>query len=235
MEWYPKNKKELNKMLEQFLSNKNKLKINTKEIHGLIAPHAGYIYSGSVAGKAFSLLKNKKINKAIIFGPSHYQAFRGISSIEKIETPIGKVNIIGNNLLKIPYEHSIENQIPFLQKLNPNIKILPIAVGQINNEEAKLIAEKYLKEEAIFIFSTDLSHFLEYNEAIKEDKKTIKIISELKEEEINKINACGFYPLLIFFQMCKMKSWKPKLIEYKNSGDITEDKSSVVGYASFVF
>jgi MEMO1 family protein len=232
-DWYPSDKIELNKILDDFLSHKPKL--NIKEIHGLIVPHAGYVYSGEIAGKAFSLLKNKKINKAIIFGPSHYKSFIGITSLERIETPLGKVNISKNSLNKIPYEHSVQNQIPFLQKINSNIEILPIVVGQITLDEANKIAREFVEEDAILIFSSDLSHFLEYNKAVKKDKSTMSIITSLDESKLNSLDACGIYPLLILFQMCKIKSWKPKLIEYKNSGDITRDKSSVVGYASLVF
>lgn len=233
--WFPNNKEELLDMLDSFLSNKEG-NIKDEEIHGLIVPHAGYVYSGEIAGKAFSLIKNKsnKINKAIIFGPSHYKAFKGIASIENMQTPLGKVNITHNNLPKLPHEHSIENQIPFLQKLNID-EILPIIVGQINSREAEDIARQFLSEDAIFIFSTDLSHFLEYNKAKEKDLETIDIITNIKESKFQDIDACGFYPLLILFSMCKIKSWKPTLIEYKNSGDITGDKISVVGYTTLKF
>jgi AmmeMemoRadiSam system protein B len=236
-DWFPSNKEELMRMLDSFLSKKNKVNIKDGIIHGLIVPHAGYEYSGEIAGKAFSLIKNKSknIKKVIIFGPSHYAFFKGISSIEKYETPLGKVNILKNYISKIPHEHSVENQIPFLQKINLNVEILPVVVGQINCKEAENIAKQFLKENAIFIFSTDLSHFLRYDEAVKKDLSTINIITNLKESELKSADACGFYPLLILFQMCKIKSWKPILVEYKNSGDITGEKDSVVGYASFYF
>jgi AmmeMemoRadiSam system protein B len=237
-DWYPSDKAQLNNMLDGFLSSKPKLKINQKEIHGIIVPHAGYVYSGAIAGKAFALLKNRKFSKAVIFGPSHYKAFMGIAALETPEnTPLGKVNLTKNSLPKIPYEHSIENQIPFIQKLNPDIEILPIAVGHITLEEAESIAERFLNEykDSVFIFSTDLSHFLRYDEAVRKDKTTIDIITTLNESKLNHIDACGIYPLLILFEMCKIRSWKPRLIEYKNSGDVTGDKISVVGYSSFVF
>lgn len=254
--WYPEQKQELNKILDFLLSKTpktqeikadktkkiNKNEINSEisgKIHGLIVPHAGYAYSGEIAGKAFSLLKpslkGKKLNRAIIFGPSHYTAFNGIASIEKIQTPLGKANIPENPFPKIPHEHSIENQVPFLQKLNPDIEILPIVVGQISLEESNQIAKQFIKEDAIFIFSTDLSHFLKYDNAVKKDKETIEIITKLNGQRLNNVDACGIFPILILFQMCKINSWKPKLIEYKNSGDITGDKSQVVGYASFYF
>jgi AmmeMemoRadiSam system protein B len=238
-DWFPAQKQELLGMLDSFLSSTPKVNMNIKDraIHGLIVPHAGYAYSGEIAGKGFSLLKDKNIKKAIIFGPSHYKSFRGIASLEKFETPLGEIKIPSNNTLpKLPNEHSVENQIPFLQKLNIK-EILPIVVGQINWKEAEEIAKQFLKEngDTIFIFSTDLSHFLKYDEAKEKDFSTIDIITNLKESEFQNIDACGFYPLLILFQMCKIKSWKPVLIEYRNSGDITGDKASVVGYSALAF
>ena len=204
-------------------------------MNGLVVPHAGYAYSGKVAGQAYSLLKNQKINKIIIFGPSHYEHFKGIASLENIETPLGKVNISKNFFQKLKYEHSVMNQIPFLQKLFHHAEVLPIVVGEITEKESKQIAEQFSKENALFVFSTDLSHFLSYDNATKKDKKTIEIIEKLNLKRLKEIDACGIFPLMILMNLCRIKNWKPELIEYKNSGDITGDKSSVVGYASLKF
>ena len=229
--WYPQSKEELNKVLEKFIKTDKKI----KEVHGLIVPHAGYEFSGEIAGRAFGLLMDEKIEKAVVLGPSHYVGFEGVRACEKLETPLGKVKIIENDFLKIYYEHSVENQIPFLQKLNPDIEVLPLVVGEISNEEAEKIAEKFLEIDAVYIFSTDLSHFLPYEEAIKKDKQTIKIIENLDLNNFENIDACGKFPLLVLMHLCKLKNWKPKLIEYKNSRDIIGDKNSVVGYASLYF
>lgn len=229
MNWYPQNKIELNIALKKYLIGEPKESIN-----GIIVPHAGYEYSGAIAGKAFSLLKNKNSKKAIILGPSHYVRFRGIACLSYIKTPLGEAKIPKNNYQKLEYEHSVINQVPFLQKLG-FINILPLVVGQINEIEAKKIAKELGKKDAIFVISSDLSHFEEYNKAKKIDLKTIEIIKSLDTKKVNEINACGIYPLLILMELCKIKNTKPILIEYKNSGDITGEKKSVVGYASFWF
>ena len=241
-QWYPQNKNELNKILDEYMSEKPKLKASKiEEIHGIIVPHAGYEFSGAITGKAFSLLKNKKINKAVILGPSHYVGFHGLMVLEKIETPLGKIKIIGNyegfeTLKKLEYEHSLNNQITFLQKINSKIEVLPLVVGEILETDAEEIAKKLLEnKDTLFIFSTDLSHFLSYEQAIKTDKQTIKIIENLDFKRTGEIDACGRFPLMIMMHLCKLKNWRPKLIEYKNSGDVTGDKSSVVGYGNFVF
>ena len=232
-EWFPENKEKLDKLLEFLLSFKVK---DIKEVHGLIVPHAGYAYSGEIAGKAFSLLKNKKFKKAIIFGPTHYVGFKGLASLSNLETPLGKVNIKDNFYQKLPKEHSIENQIPFLQKINKDIEILPLVVGNISLKEAGEIAKQFsIEKDTLFVFSTDLSHFLPYEKAESTDRETIKIIEGLDIRKQKEIDACGQFPLLIALNLCKKKGWKPMLIDYKNSGDVSGDKSSVVGYASFVF
>jgi len=231
MNWYPNDKNELNDVLNEFLNVKNP-KIG--KIHGLIVPHAGYEFSGKIAGKAFSLLKDKKINRAIILSPSHYSGFHGIKSLNEIETPLGKIKVTSNNYEKLDYEHAIDNHIPFLQKLKVK-EVLPLVVGEINNKEAEKIADEISRENSLVVVSTDLSHFLSYKNAVETDKNTIDAIKNLNLEELHVGGACGFFPLMILIYLCKKKSWKLNLIEYKNSGDVTGDKSSVVGYASFWF
>ncbi|MEK6860084.1 MAG: AmmeMemoRadiSam system protein B [Nanoarchaeota archaeon] len=234
--WYPEHKQEL----ESFIDNsfKKKPNIKSKKIHGLIVPHAGYEYSGEIAGKAFSLLKNKRLDKAVIIGPSHYAPLNRAVTSDKFEwvTPLGKIKLFntGFQTSNIEQEHSIKNQIPFLQKLNIK-EIIPIMVGKITDEQAKELAKKIAKIKAFYIFSTDLSHFYEYDKAKETDKNTIKIIENLDKDNFKYIDACGQYPLMIMMHLCKIKKTHPHLIEYKNSGDIVGDKSAVVGYASFWF
>jgi AmmeMemoRadiSam system protein B len=228
--WYPQNPKELNNLLNKYLKN------NPKNIHGILVPHAGYIYSGDIAGKAFSLLKPKSVT---ILSPSHYISLRGIATHYKNSwsTPLGEIKTTNPLKLKqidISREHAIDNQIPFLQKLNAK-EIFPILFGEITLEEAKKIAYQLKDLETLFVISSDLSHFQPYDEAVKTDKSSLKIIESLDLSKAIEIDACGIFPILVMMQLCKLKGWKPSLIEYKNSGDITGDKSSVVGYASLYF
>lgn len=235
--WYPQDKNELNEMLEGFLKSKRKIK---EKIQGIIVPHAGYAYSGKIAGKAYSMLKGKRNKLVVIIGPSHYFALREIAmhNQKSWKTPFGDIKIAKTkiNFTKANFliEHAIDNQIPFLQKLGFK-EILPLIVGEISEEQAKDIAKKLAKINAIFIFSSDLSHFLSYEEAVKKDKEAIRAIENLDIDALDENSACGIFPFRIFMELAKIKRWKPRLIEYKNSGDVTGDKSSVVGYASFYF
>jgi len=232
--WYPQDKQELNRQLNQFLKTRK----HKKQINGLIVPHASYEYSGAIAGTGFSLIKKDSIKKAIIIGPSHYvYLFDALTSNRQYwKTPIGKIKLFNKDFMTgdIDQEHSIKNQVPFLQKLGIT-EIMPLMIGKITNLQAEEIAKKISKIKALYIFSTDLSHFLTNDKALLTDKKTIKIIENLDFTNFKYIDACGYFPLLILFYLCKIKKTKPKLIEYKNSGDITRDKSVVVGYSSFWF
>ena len=235
-DWYPNNKKELNQVLDEFLLKELIKHHKTQDVHGIIVPHAGYTYSGKIAGKAYAAIKGAK--KAMILSPNHYFPLNGVVSDNREfwETPLGKVRILDNNFRKarLSEEHAIDNQIPFLQKLGIE-EIIPLIVGEVTSEKALEIAEKIKDFNGIFIISSDLSHFHPYDEAKIIDQNTIKIIQSLNLDKAQKIDACGIYPLMVFMHLAKIKGWKPELIEYKNSGDITNDKSKVVGYASFKF
>jgi len=240
--WYPENKKDLDFMLEDFLNQETKLKIS-KKIEGIIVPHAGYFYSGKIAAKAYRLFKNSKSNykKAIIFGPSHYIYLRDLATHNQDfwQTPLGKIKIFNlhnlNNLrLNIEKEHSIGNQVPFVQKIGLT-EICPLMVGEIDNKKAEEVAEKIFGINALKIFSTDLSHFFTYNEALEIDRKSIEIIQDLDFKNLEYLDACGKNAIKILFFLCKKLKSNPKLIDYINSGDVTGNKNSVVGYASFYF
>ena len=240
--WYPQNKQELEKVLSNYIKKGDLSKKDTPPINGIIVPHAGYQFSGKIAGKAFSLLKGNPPEKAIILGPSHYQAFSGARILQDVETPLGNSEIIENNFKKINKEHSVKNQIPFLQKINPDIKILPLVIGNLYEEDIKKISKNILEkidEKTLLMVSTDLSHFLSYQEAIKKDKETISAIKKLDSETLKNMEgcACGIFPLLVLIKICKIKKWKPKLLEYKNSGDIIPETrlQGVVGYCSMYF
>ncbi len=247
--WYPREKEKLKKLVEKLLESASAKQTERNfSVNGIIVPHAGYAFSGRIAGKAFSLLKNSlsknseelKGKIAVVLGANHYLPVRGAFSHNKNywQTPLGKIKVEKNcfDKLDISGEHSIDNQVPFLQAIGFK-KILPLMISEITSNEAREIAEKISKIEGIYVFSTDLSHFLDYASAKAKDEKTIRNIENLnKDYLLNEKNAaCGVFPLLVLIELCKLKKWKPQLIEYKNSGDITGDKSAVVGYASFVF
>ena len=243
------------KVKEDYLFQEKIKEIKKQEIHGIISPHAGYIFSGQTAAYAFFLLKeviNKKRN-VFILGPSHYLYFDFVALTEKElwSTPLGEISInqsINKNLSEKEYfsffdkphlpEHSLEVQLPFLQFISPKIdfQIIPLLFGDLNKEEIFSVAKTLneYQENSLFIISTDLSHYLPIEEAKKEDEQTIKAIELLKIEK-EKINACGLIPVLTCLKICQLNNWQPKLLHYSTSGEVIGDYSSVVGYASFLF
>ena len=235
MMWYPEGEEELEELIDGYFKQKAE---KPAKINGVIVPHAGYIFSGAVAGKAFGMLKGKKAEKAVVLGPTHYYFLDDAVTTGKRqwETPLGKIKVFNNGFyeMDIEQEHSVKNQIPFLQKLGVK-EVLPLVVGEISEKQAKEIAENISKIDAVYVFSTDLSHYLPQKNAVEADRQTIKIIEKLDEKKFAKVNACGIFPLMILLHLCKIKKTKPKLVEYKNSGDITGETAGVVGYASFWF
>lgn len=221
-----------------------------KEVkHGMIVPHAGYIYSGKTAAIGYKsmlefLRKNKKINNIIILGPAHQVAFEGIfqDKNNEWETPLGKIKLKKIAEVKdeeVPHEkeHSLEVQVPFIQfvaeELGRELTINPIIVGDLSEFEAKQYAELLSKEtDCFFIISTDLSHYLNLSYAKDIDKETINAIIN---HEPQHLDACGKNPLKIIIEMAKIKKWEFKLLDYSTSAEESGDESAVVGYAAISF
>ncbi len=252
--FYPKEEEALQKMLTSFFqtsdqdeSFQEKIKnIKTSNIHGLIVPHAGYIYSGRTAAYAYSLLKKVKPKKILLLGPNHTIPLSGISfaDYEAWETPLGKINSSVEKRITslfISYEnnahlkeHCLEVQLPFLQYLLKDFQIAPSIIGELTEDEIKSFA-KLLKEnfaDHFIIISTDLSHYLPQNNAEKEDKKTINSITNLNSTNLN---ACGRFPLAVAIELCRLNRWQPRLLHYSTSAEASRDTSRVVGYASLFF
>ncbi|MGV8168593.1 MAG: AmmeMemoRadiSam system protein B [Candidatus Nanoarchaeia archaeon] len=249
--FYPSDKAILSKTIEEFLRNKaGKSAPSLELVHGIIVPHAGYLYSGSTAGRAYQHILGKKYTRVIILCPNHTIFLNKVAfdSNAVWKTPLGDVPVdteaiskLDKNLfLQSPTahskEHAIEVQLPFLQKTLKDFKIVPLIVGTIHNEDINKAAEEILKiinHETLLVISTDLSHFMHEHEAEKIDSKTIKGIISL--DSYSELDACGSYALKVFQVIAKKKKWTPKLIEYTNSGKVTGNNAKVVGYASFWF
>ena len=240
--FYPASKEELESMLNKFLKNVTNVDLE-KEPKALIVPHAGYIYSAQVATYSYALLKKFKKQKIILLGPSHTFYFNDIVADvnDYWETPLGKIKVTKNDFPKLEEahinEHCLEVQIPFLQKTLGSFEILPLVTGEIDPDPKK-ISEKIinlLDNNTILIISSDLSHYQPYDMAVEIDKNTIQTIQNLDYDKMEKQgDACGKIPIMILISIAKKLNWKCKLLSYKNSGDVTHDKSQVVGYASFV-
>ncbi|WP_372881928.1 AmmeMemoRadiSam system protein B [Psychromonas sp.] len=251
--FYPGTAEQINQELNVFLNVENAAEIPTAvQAKALIVPHAGYCYSGAVAGYAYAYLKNisHQIRRVILFGPSHRVALHGcaVSSCDFFSTPLGQVEIdkvsntqLLNKGLAITYdpahllEHSLEVQLPFLQRCLDKFVLVPIVVGYCSAEQiSKILDElKVNQADTLMVVSSDLSHYHSYQQAQSLDNKTIQHIlnyeSDLKGED-----ACGCYAVNGLLRYAQSQNWTIKLLKKANSGDTLGSKNEVVGYASFI-
>ena len=256
--FYPEKKENLSSLIDNLFAS-IKVPHLEEKILGVISPHAGYIFSAGVAAYSFKILKDKKIDTAIIMGPSHRYYFKGVAAWDKGEfkVPLGNLKIdeeISQKIEELEFvksrkeyffkEHSIEVQLPFLIKSVNNIKIVPLIFGENTYQNLEKLAEK-LKEIAeikniVVVVSTDLSHYHPYLEAKRIDAQTIKYIREKDanalwvDYKLGKARACGIYPLITFLLYVKKIGGKIKILKYANSGDTAGDRNRVVGYLSAV-
>ncbi len=247
--FYPADPKDLKEMVQMFLQEATEKQLSGS-IKAIIVPHAGYVYSGLVAASAYKLIQNKSYSRIILLGPSHYAAFEGLatSPADIWETPLGKVkslkktdfpqdeiNILESSSIHQP-EHCLEVQLPFLQTVLKNFKIFPILMGDISPEKIAEFSLLLLDKQSLLVVSSDLSHYLPYQEAKEIDKATIDAILQQDLANFQKYGeACGKMPIMSLMHLALQQHWQPHLLKALNSGDITGDQTKVVGYASFAY
>ena len=234
-----------------------------QKIYGVICPHAGFVYSGPVACHSFYSISSSASKLAIITGPNHYGIGQSIASMidASWKTPLGLVEVDSESALELrdgldileldsfshSKEHSIEVQVPMLQEtFSHEMKILPISL--INQEQkiatkvGSAIAKIAQKKDTLLIGSSDFTHYEENEFAHRQDLALIDPILKLDVDEFYKIlyerhvTACGFGAIASTMIACKeLGATEGKLLKYATSGDVSGDKSSVVGYASIIF
>ena len=256
-QFYPDSPSQLKEMIEGMTDDK----AVKEEVIGLVSPHAGYTYSGPVAGAAISKIKFK--DTFIIMGPSHTGMGKPFSIMTEgvWKTPLGEVEIdseLGKHILTTSnyleedivahqHEHSIEVQLPFLQYFKRDFKLVPIvlayATGAIYKEIGKEIAKaiKALNKEVIIIASSDMTHYEPQESAQRKDNQAIEAILDLNGDELLKrvqelnISMCGYAPVVSLISAAKeLGAKEAELVRYQTSGDTTGDYSSVVGYAGII-
>ena len=249
--FYPDDANELRTMVRNFL---NESKVSNEPIpKAIIAPHAGYIYSGPIAASVYARLApaHDTINRVVLLGPSHRVPFTGFAAtgMTHFATPLGTIQVDRQAINKITSfsqvsvleqahasEHSLEVQLPFLQEVLDDFSLIPLVVGEASPEQIEPVLEKLWGGlETVIVISSDLSHYHDYETARKMDQLTSQAIENLSPEAIHHEQACGRNPVNGLLQIARRKKMHAKTIDLRNSGDTAGPRNQVVGYGAYVF
>jgi AmmeMemoRadiSam system protein B len=257
--FYPGTKEKLERDINLLLEI-TKSKENIDNIFGIVAPHAGYIYSGKTAAAAYNSVAGKNYNTVIIISPSHREYFPGLSiySGDAYKTPLGDVvvnkemreklvdegSIIFSSLDGHGQEHALEVQIPFLQVVLKDFSIVPIVMGDQAKKYVDELAEQLVKvidDSTLIVASSDLSHFHSKDQADSFDSVVEKHITSfnydglLNDLQSGNCEACGGGGIATLLKAAKLQNrTQSKVLSRTDSGDVTGDDSEVVGYLSAI-
>jgi MEMO1 family protein len=259
--FYPASALELRRDVSALLGRMKPQKEDRRDIRGIISPHAGYAYSGYTAAHGYAMLSGAGYETVVIVSPSHREYFEGVSVYpgDAYETPLGIVEVDGgfrDGLIAASgfvvasarghaAEHAIEVQLPFLQEVLPPFMVLPIVMGDQRPELCiglgEALAGILRGRNVLLVASTDLSHFHPFDVAARLDGVMISDVKEfdyeklLQDLEACRTEACGGGPTVaVMAALAHLGVSKMEVVHYSNSGDVTGDYSSVVGYLSAI-
>ena len=219
----------------------------------LIAPHAGYRYSGPIAATAYARLKPRahKIRRVVLLGPAHFHPFHGVATCgaEFFETPIGRAPVdmasvrralefvcVQRNDRAFEREHSLEVHLPFLMRVLPRFSLVPLLVGKASPVEIDALLESlWGGPETAIVISSDLSHYLDYESARRLDAQTSTAIVALRHDDVGYEQACGRHAINGLLHLAKRRGLEAKALDVRNSGDTAGTRDRVVGYGAYAF
>jgi len=219
---------------------------------GVIAPHAGYMYSGAVAAKAFASLKSSpdRFQRALVIGPAHFVPFKGMAAPAHtaFATPFGDMPVdteavrsLADGALTIIYdephapEHALEVELPFVQALFGALPIIPLLFGFTSAEAIAAVITRLWTDDTLLIVSSDLSHYEDYETASLHDAQTAEAIEAFDEAAIGPADACGHLAVRAALIAAKRRGLGIERLDLRNSGDTAGHKRSVVGYGAWAF
>ncbi|MGC2461935.1 MAG: AmmeMemoRadiSam system protein B [Steroidobacteraceae bacterium] len=219
----------------------------------LIAPHAGYAYSGRVAAAAFATLRDnaQTIKRVVLIGPAHYVRVRGIAAptVDAFETPLGRVPVDVGAVSKIadlqlviranaPHasEHALEVELPFLQTVLPSFQVVPLVVGDAAPQDvAHVLRQLWRGRETLIVVSSDLSHYHSYKAARRQDASTAAAIEHGEWANLGPNQACGCLPVAGLLIEAERRGLHAQRLSLCNSGDTAGARDRVVGYGAWMF
>jgi len=218
----------------------------------LIVPHAGYVYSGPVAARAYATLADARdrIRKVVLLGPSHRVYFKGLAAplADEFATPLGTIAVDQRRIDQLagryPFvqrlpdahvqEHSLEVHLPFLQAQLDDFELIPLVVGDATPEQvAQVLNDLWGDDSTLIVISTDLSHYHDYATAKKLDGETASLIEHLQPEALSGERACGFLPVSGLLLAARQRGIRPERLDLRNSGDTAGPRDQVVGYGAW--
>ena len=246
--FYPAEPGNLRAMVGEFL--KSAKVEHLPGLKALIVPHAGYIYSGPIAGSAYAQIA-KNVPEAnrktiVLIGPAHFGfTVASVGDYDCLISPLGELKVNSKIVGELEKkglvfdeevhrpEHSLEVQLPFIQTVFPGSDIVPILCGSVTPDAlAEILGPYFARPDCFFIVSSDLSHYTPYAEAVETDKRSLLAIKNLDFQGEGAVDACGKVGILTLMRLAKKNGYKMKVLDYRNSGDTAGDKSSVVGYGA---
>jgi len=251
--FYPKDREHLAAMVDDFLAAAGRGPRARPRPRALIAPHAGYAYSGATAGRAFAALGGhaRGIRRVVIIGPAHYVAVRGLAapSAGAFATPLGDVPVDRaalDTLADLPQvaladlphveEHALEVELPFLQRLLDDFAIVPLVVGDAAPAEVAAVLERFLADdETLIVVSSDLSHYRDEASARRLDAATAARIERLDATSLGPDDACGHLAIAGLLEAAAPRGLWAKRLGLCNSADTAGPKNRVVGYGAWAF
>ncbi|MCU0519991.1 MAG: AmmeMemoRadiSam system protein B [Anaerolineae bacterium] len=224
-----------------------------ESVRAVVVPHAGYVYSGPVAASAYRLLGNQTHprTRLLIMGPSHRVWFQGVAvaDVDGFRTPLGIQAVDRDYVRRLcadghPFsaatahhaaEHSLEVQVPFIQVVLPEAKIVPMLFGDVDALDVGVALNRVVSDDDLLIISSDLSHYHSNETAHHLDGHFLSALLAGDYEGVARGEACGQAPALALMAVADAHGWRPHLLDYRTSGDVTGERRQVVGYAAVAY
>ena len=250
--FYPGDPTLLRRTIQEYLDEAT-LPAELGAVRAVIAPHAGYIYSGPTAGYAFKALATLAPRNWTVYllGPAHRVGFKGVAlgAYSAYRTPLGDVPIAAERVTDMltrsqvyvrspeahAQEHCLEVEVPFLQMALHDFQMVPMLFG---NVDAHLVAAELaenMDEDDLIVVSSDLSHYYPYARARDMDLSLLEALLAEDRSSVERGEACGRIPAVVLMDIARRRQWRPYLLDYRNSGDTAGDRRQVVGYASVAY
>ena len=247
--FYPGSRADLSELVDRLLRDAHP-HAEPQAPKAIVVPHAGYVYSGPIAASAFKLFEPiaERIKRIILLGPAHRVYLDGLAApgADALATPLGKVPVDNDVLANVPEvasdpraharEHSLEVEIPFLQRVAPNAGIVPLVVGNASPEQVGRVLERLWDgPDTRIVISSDLSHYLPYDEGRRLDSRTARRICSLGGLPIHSDEACGASGINGLMWVARKKHLRGEILDLRSSGDTAGPRDEVVGYGAFAF